>query len=492
MAKPSRAGIYLRISQDRSGEALGVERQEQDCRALAARMGWIVTQVYRDNDISASTKSRKPRPGYSQMIKDAEDGVIDGIIVYNMDRLTRRMVELATFLPWLEEVGIPFMTTEGDDTQTTNGKMVIQIKGSVAQAEAERIAERVSRQREQARASGIYYTGGCRPFGWRDHKLTELDPRESAAIREGAKMILAGSTPGDVMRKWVSDGIPTVTGTHWHLNTVKHIFRHPRVAGFVAYKGEVVTQGKFAAVLDEATWRAVVNMMDSRSTLNGPGKRGKGYGARTHLLSGFVFCDRCSARMVVSTGYIEKGGKPYTRLVCVKARGGCGRMSRKYDWVMERVEAVMEIMLAQTPEMSSVGNEDEVQKIENQIQFLEENSAETRADMRQQLLSKEDAYNILAENREEITKLRNRLADLTQMASVSLEPDALQKWRDTRPENLQERRMLLGTIIDRIVIKEAGRTGRAGSATLPPDCIDIIPRPGIAGAWQKPHLQVVA
>src|SRR3712207_1838478 len=63
--KPTRSAIYVRISDDREGKGLGVERQEQDCRALAERLGWTLhpdRPVYADNDIGASAKSRKARP----------------------------------------------------------------------------------------------------------------------------------------------------------------------------------------------------------------------------------------------------------------------------------------------------------------------------------------------------------------------------------------------------------------------------------------------
>ena len=54
------AAIYVRISRDRNGDCLGVERQEQECRTLAERLGWTVTEVYSDNDISAFSGRRRP------------------------------------------------------------------------------------------------------------------------------------------------------------------------------------------------------------------------------------------------------------------------------------------------------------------------------------------------------------------------------------------------------------------------------------------------
>jgi site-specific DNA recombinase len=54
-----RGGLYTRIAEDIVGEGLGVARQEQDCRCLAARRGW--TGVYEDNDVSAfKTRVRRP------------------------------------------------------------------------------------------------------------------------------------------------------------------------------------------------------------------------------------------------------------------------------------------------------------------------------------------------------------------------------------------------------------------------------------------------
>lgn len=55
-----RAGIYVRISEDRAGAGLGVERQREDCVALADRLGWQVIETYVDNDVSAFTGRDRP------------------------------------------------------------------------------------------------------------------------------------------------------------------------------------------------------------------------------------------------------------------------------------------------------------------------------------------------------------------------------------------------------------------------------------------------
>lgn len=94
------AAIYARISSDVEGSGLGVTRQLEDCRKLAESLGWSVAEEYVDNDLSAY--SGKVRPGYERMLADLRDGERDAVIVYHVDRLTRRPIELEQFLEALD------------------------------------------------------------------------------------------------------------------------------------------------------------------------------------------------------------------------------------------------------------------------------------------------------------------------------------------------------------------------------------------------------
>src|SRR4051794_21562049 len=91
-AMSTSAGIYCRISRDKSGAGHGVERQQRDCRTLAEHLGWEVEKVYVDNDISAY--SGKARPQYQAMLADIGAGVVTGVIAWHPDRLHRAPTEL--------------------------------------------------------------------------------------------------------------------------------------------------------------------------------------------------------------------------------------------------------------------------------------------------------------------------------------------------------------------------------------------------------------
>src|SRR4051794_3952926 len=91
--KNARAALYLRISKDVTGGALGVERQRQICRKIAKGRGWAIIDEYTDNDISAYGGKR--RPEWERLLADVRVGVVDVVIAVDQDRLTRRLSELA-------------------------------------------------------------------------------------------------------------------------------------------------------------------------------------------------------------------------------------------------------------------------------------------------------------------------------------------------------------------------------------------------------------
>jgi Resolvase, N terminal domain len=76
------AAIYARIAADLEGKSLGVQRQLEDCRKLAADRGWPVGAEYVDNDVSAF--SGKPRQQYARMLADLGSEARDAVIVYNL------------------------------------------------------------------------------------------------------------------------------------------------------------------------------------------------------------------------------------------------------------------------------------------------------------------------------------------------------------------------------------------------------------------------
>ena len=191
MDQTRRAAIYTRISQDREGAGLGVERQEADCRALADRLGWTIVAVHSDNDLSAYTG--KPRPGYLALLADLRAGTADAV-----RGLAHRPAAPQPGRARGVHRGLRTPRRADPDGQgrarwtwrRPSGRMVARQLGAVARYEVEHMVERQQRARLQAATDGRW-SGGRRPYGYEADGVTVMEA-EADVLRWAAAQVLAG------------------------------------------------------------------------------------------------------------------------------------------------------------------------------------------------------------------------------------------------------------------------------------------------------------
>lgn len=308
----STAAIYCRISQDARDEdnerasELGVKRQLQDCHELAQRMDLTVVEVYTDNDVGASTRSRKKtRPQFDAMMAAARAGRFGTVLGYSNSRLTRRPLEVESLIELHERYGVRIVTVVSgeDDLSTADGRMIARIKGSVDAGEAERTAERVARKHKELALAGKP-VGGTRPFGWEDDHAT-IREAEAALIRDAAKAVVEGVPLRRIVRSWNDAGITSPRGCAWSPQTLRQLLRSPRLAGWRVYQGGIATdatgspvRGQWEPILEQATAdavRAVLTRDDTRS-------RKPRKGARHYFLTGILRCGVCNGPMYGNAG----------------------------------------------------------------------------------------------------------------------------------------------------------------------------------------------
>ena len=238
-----------------------MERQQADCRALCTRLGYEVVDVFVENDTGASTRSRKPRPLYAELIEGARSGRWSVIVAYSSSRLTRRPLEGEALITLFERQGAQFayVVSSRFDLATADGRMQAGIAASIDAGEAERIAERVGAAKAQAATDGRY-RGGMRRYGYEADGVT-VRPSEAAVVKEATSAVLAGRSLSAVAAELNERGAHTSTGNQWTSTLFRDVLIPPRNAALIGRgKGahlEIVGPAQWSAVVDEpAGWAA--------------------------------------------------------------------------------------------------------------------------------------------------------------------------------------------------------------------------------------------
>lgn len=303
LTRPIRCAIYLRISLDRGKDGLAVDRQREACHRIARERGWIITEEYVDNSISAYSKTVK-RPSYERLRKDYAAGAFEAIVCWDLDRLTRQPRQLEDWIDASEERGLQLVTANGEcDLATTGGVLFAGIKAQVARSEMKQKSVRQQAALAQRADHGRPPLG--RPaFGYLSNG--KANEAEAPYVLDIFTRFTAGESLLSIAG-WLNErqvpsrqqGRGGAARKGWWPATVRHILSNPRYAGRVVYRGQVV-EGKAATwdvLVEPELWAAAERILtDPRRLSNRTGTH------RKHLGAGLYLCGRCGQRMQSHSG----------------------------------------------------------------------------------------------------------------------------------------------------------------------------------------------
>lgn len=330
--KPLRAILLLRISDDKGGEAAGVTRQNEDGRRLAERLGWKIgpeeTHVIIENDTSAfkrrkirlpdgGTGLRTVRPGFRRGLDMLTEGAADGLLAYDLDRVARDPRDLEDLIDVVESKHhrIPVESVSGslrlaNDADVTMARVMV----AVANKSSRDTSRRVSRKHEELAISGRPGGGGIRAFGYERDGAT-IRPSEAELVTWMAEQVLDGRALNSLSNELNERGIAPVHAKQWTSRSVWSILTGPRIAGLRRFRGAVVGEATWPAILDRETWEAVKGKISDRATGH--------HNQLTRWLTGSLWCSMC--------GFLL-GGSAATKYVgprywCPTPKGGCGKIA---------------------------------------------------------------------------------------------------------------------------------------------------------------------
>jgi site-specific DNA recombinase len=337
VATPSlviRCAIYCRISFDWEGEGKGVQRQLEDCLAIAKRLGWTVIDHYIDNDAGASRYSKKKvRAQYNRLLADIEAGRVDAVVIWMEDRLQRQVIEVAEFLKVCDQAGVKRIASAGGefDLSDPDQRTMLYIKAAMAEAEIEKMSKRMRRRNQEAAKGGLRHLGGRRPYGEAWHGKQAVSEAQAAEerehIREAVRRLVAGDSLRGIVTDWEKRKIRSQFGSYWRNVNLRKTLLSPRLIGMREYNGQLIA-GDWQPIISREEWEAV------KAILEDPVRyRYQRGGLPRYLLSGMVYCGHCGAKL-----YPRKvRGKRVYYCSPVAPKGGCGKVSRAAEPMEELI-----------------------------------------------------------------------------------------------------------------------------------------------------------
>ncbi|TFD04170.1 recombinase family protein [Cryobacterium sp. TMT1-66-1] len=333
MMQHMRAGIYARISEDAGGKALGVGRQKQDCEKVAREKGWDVVAYYIDNDVSATRSKR--RPEYERMLADIALRKIDAIVIYSIDRLTRRPVELEAIIALADIYFFEMATVSGGiHIATTEDRMLARTMGALASYETSKMSQRLKRKFLEKAQNGEPH--GFSPYGYTRVKPVDangitdkigqdiIHQEHGEVVREAARRTLKGESLRSIVTDFNLRNIHGPQAVKWNSTILRQILLRPTNAGLRQYQGKVLGPSTTEPLYDTGTHDRLVAL------LKDPSRRSNFSGSSyKYLLSGLAICGLCGGPMrrqigreetSKRTGATKRQPPSYNCSVCFKVR----------------------------------------------------------------------------------------------------------------------------------------------------------------------------
>lgn len=409
---PGTAALYVRLSQDRNGTSLGIQRQEKEARDLARRMGLEVSAVYADNDVSAT--SGKVRPAFEQMLAERPEA----IIAWHQDRLLRLTSDLERVIA----LNIPVYTVTAGTLDLSNpaGQAVARTVAAWSTYETQQKALRQKAANKQ-RAEAGHWHFSRRPYGYerRDGRV-EVIEAEAEVVREAYRRYVAGESYYAIANDFEAREVPTFGGG-WSMKRVRQILRNPRYAGIVEYNGRPVEVApedlQWQPLIDRRTWD------DYLATREGRTRKGTWSSSTKHLMSGLALCGICGARMLARP---DRGRTVYS----CQAKWCTSRGAADVDAM---VEAVVLARLTDAKVLRALRKAPDVAPLVDEIADLRKRRDDVGDLLAEGLLSKVKARETLTDLNariERLTRQRDALrreGPLTDLALAASVPD---RWAD--------------------------------------------------------------
>jgi len=325
MTKPAvrklRCATYTRKSSEEGldMEFNSLDAQRESCQAYITSQrseGWVeLVERYDDGGFSGGTLER---PALKRLLADIENGRVDVIVVYKIDRLSRSLMDFAKLVEVFDRQRVTFVSvTQSFNTTTSMGRLTLNILLSFAQFEREVIGERIRDKFAASRKKGMWM-GGCVPLGYRvDKRKLLVQEAEAATVRMIFERFVRIGSATTLSRALTAEGVTTRTGKPFDKGVLYKAINNRVYLGEAVHKGTSYP-GEHRAIIDQALWDKVRAVLTQS-----PRTRAANTRAQTPaLLKGLMFTSSGIAMTPTATKKGSRLYRYYTSMDAIRNRAG--------------------------------------------------------------------------------------------------------------------------------------------------------------------------
>lgn len=307
-----KVAIYIRVStEEQAKEGFSISAQRNKLEAYCISQGWEVIGFYVDEGISAKDMER---PELKRMIKHIENGVIECVLVYRLDRLTRSVLDLYKLLEIFEKHDCKFKSaTEVYDTTTAMGRMFITIVAALAQWERENMGERISMGMQEKARQGKWVPSQP-PFGYildRENDTLIIEKEEARIVKMIYNHYIKGNVGITKLAKTLNESHVPNRENKWSDNKIKYILMNPLYIGTMRYNYRLNKENYFEVkdalppIISKETFEKANSIMSTRNSSHPRTATSR------YIFSGVVRCSRCKGPLHGHQSGTKRGEKTY-------------------------------------------------------------------------------------------------------------------------------------------------------------------------------------
>lgn len=323
---------YIRVSTDEQADkGNSLNEQKERLSAYCKAMGWDQPVFYIDEGYSAKDLRR---PAIQKLINDVKQNKIKILLTSKLDRFARNLLDLLQTIELLTDHNCSYVSSsENFDTSTAVGRMTLQLLGTFAEFERERISERVKdNMLSLAKNTDRAITQACYGYDVIDGKY-QINEAEAKGVKYMFELGEQGHGHRMVAKMMNDHGYITKRGKMWDQVNIKRLMKNEAIIGTLVYNKRS-TKGRKVKIRDEADWvikennhpaiiskelfERVQEIMSARSTA------GKHADNETYLLTGLLKCGHCKSNMKGMTSRHQQNKYVYYRYICSSYSLGYG------------------------------------------------------------------------------------------------------------------------------------------------------------------------